>query len=281
MHDFNVTIPGFTIACRAWGDKNLPPMLALHGWLDNANSFAPLADFLKNKFYLIAIDLPGHGLSSHLAPGCNYHFIDGVFNIINIINALGYEKIHLSGHSLGACLASLVAGVIPDKLLSLTLIEALGPFSSPEQTCRAQLANYMQSYPKDIIEARPYESMELAAKARAKSGHLDIEFARILCQRGVEEINGAFFWRHDRRLLYPTPLRLTEMQIISCLEGIATKSCLIVADDGFEFNAMDMQNRINAVQDLIIINMPGGHHLHMENPDATSERLVAFYKTKD
>lgn len=276
MHEFNVSIPGFTIACKAWGDKSLPPMLALHGWLDNADSFAPLADFLKKEFYLIAIDLPGHGLSSHLAPGCNYHFIDGVFNVVTIINALGFEKIHLLGHSLGACLASLVAGVIPDKILSLALLEALGPFSSPENTCRTQLANYIQN---TVIEAKPYASMELAAQARAKNGRLPIEFARILCQRGVQKIQDDFFWCHDRRLLSPTPLRMTESQIISCLEGINTKSCLIIADDGFDFNKEAMQNRINTVKNLVVINMPGGHHLHMENPDVAGERLVAFCST--
>ena len=41
-HCFDLSIPGFTIACKAWGNANNPPMLALHGWLDNANSFARL-----------------------------------------------------------------------------------------------------------------------------------------------------------------------------------------------------------------------------------------------
>ena len=280
MDEFKIIVPGFTIACKTWGNKNQPPILALHGWLDNANSFAPLAAFLQNEFYLIAVDLPGHGLSSHLAPGCNYHFIDGIFNIVNIMNALGYEKLHLLGHSLGACLASLVAGVVPDKLSSLALIEALGPFSGPEQACRSQLANYVNYLGDDISGAKPYASMELAAKARAKSGHLPMEFARILCQRGVKEEQGKFFWCHDRRLVHPTPLRLTEMQIISCLEGIDTKSCLITADNGFEFNKADIQNRVNAVQNLAVINMPGGHHLHMENPGAVSEHLIRFYHRK-
>ncbi len=99
----------------------------------------------------------------------------------------------------------------------------------------------------------------------------------MLCQRGVKEEEGKFFWCHDRRLVQPTPLRLTEMQIISCLEGITTQSCLIVADDGLEYDKVDMQNRVNAVKNLDIINMPGGHHLHMEHPDTVGKHLVDFY----
>ena len=44
---------------------------------------------------------------------------------------------------MGACLASLIAGVATEQVLSLILIEGLGPFSQPEQTCRKQLAQYI------------------------------------------------------------------------------------------------------------------------------------------
>jgi pimeloyl-ACP methyl ester carboxylesterase len=39
------------------------PIIALHGFLDNSNSFKPLAEYLtSNKdCYIISIDLPGHG----------------------------------------------------------------------------------------------------------------------------------------------------------------------------------------------------------------------------
>src|SRR5262245_54247330 len=126
MKTLNLTIPGLTIACKCWGNPQNPPILALHGWLDNANSFDYLAPYLEDQYYLIAIDLPGHGHSSHIAQGAYYHFSDGIFTVIEIINALKLDKVHLLGHSMGACLASLVAGVTPDRFPSLFLIEGLG-----------------------------------------------------------------------------------------------------------------------------------------------------------
>ena len=143
MTTHTLTIPGFTIAYKTWGKSTNPPLIALHGWLDNANSFEPLAHYLQERFYLIAIDFPGHGYSSHLPQGCYYHFMDGVFNLIQIINALQLEQVHLLGHSMGACLASLVAGVAPERFLSLALIEGLGPFSHPAQTACKQLSDYL------------------------------------------------------------------------------------------------------------------------------------------
>ena len=66
MNTLTLSIPGFSIACKIWGNPDKPTILALHGWLDNANSFAPLATYLESDFQVVAVDLPGHGHSSHL-----------------------------------------------------------------------------------------------------------------------------------------------------------------------------------------------------------------------
>ncbi|KTD65909.1 alpha/beta fold hydrolase [Legionella spiritensis] len=274
-----LSIPGFTIGYKIWGHKQNPAILALHGWLDNANSFELLAPCLEQDFYVIAVDLPGHGYSSHLPAGCNYHFIDGIFILINILNALQLKKTHLLGHSMGACLASLAAGVAPERFHSLALIEAIGPFSHPERTCRSQLSNYLLQQLNEITkQEKHYASREDAAKARAKTGYLSLEHARILCERGVRKEGDVYYWQHDRRLLTPNPLRLTETQIISCLENIDVKTCLLLAEQGFNFDEEDMQRRINAVRDIEVVQYRGGHHLHMEQPDTVGQYLVDFFR---
>ena len=63
-----ISIPGFTIAAREWGAADGIPVLAVHGWLDNASSFQFLAPLLPQA-HIVAVDLPGCGLSSHRAPG--------------------------------------------------------------------------------------------------------------------------------------------------------------------------------------------------------------------
>lgn len=277
MKTLNLTIPGLTIACKIWGTANNPPIVALHGWLDNANSFDPLAKLLQEDYYLIAVDLPGHGHSSHLPLGSNYHFVDAIFVVLQILDALNIEKAHLLGHSMGACLASMVAGVAPDRLLSLNLIEGLGPLTHPADTTCQQLTNYMHYlYQQNNKPAKGYSSLEHAAKARSMKGYVSQEIANKLVERGITEKEDGFFWRHDRRLQAHSPLRMTEQQVLSCLKEIKTKALLIWASNGFAFDSELMQQRINALAHIRIEHLEGGHHVHMEQPSVVVRILREF-----
>jgi pimeloyl-ACP methyl ester carboxylesterase len=274
-----LNISGLSIACKIWGDSANPPIVALHGWLDNANSFDPIAAYLHNDYYFIAIDLPGHGHSSHLPDYSNYHFIDAIFLIIKVLNELKLDKVHLLGHSMGACLASLVGGIASDRFLSISLIEGLGPFSHPEKMAVSQLSNYLDyTTQKKIKKNKGYDSFEEACLARALRGYVSLDIAKILCQRALYEKHGQYYWRHDRRLLGPSPLYLTELQILSCLQKITAKTCLIWASKGFSFDSKLIQERVKAINNLKIEHFDGGHHIHMEQPETLARSLAAFYR---
>ncbi|CEG58023.1 alpha/beta fold hydrolase [Legionella fallonii] len=278
MNSQELVIPGLSIAYKTWGNPENPPIIALHGWLDNANSFDPLAEYLKNNYYFIAIDFPGHGHSAHLPQSSNYHFIDGIFIIVQIINALKLDKVHLIGHSMGACLASIVGGIAPNRFLSIGLIEGLGPFSHPDESACEQLTTYLDYLThQEIKKTKGYHEFEHAALARSLKGYVSFEIAKILCQRALVKKHGIYYWRHDKRLLAPSPLRMTEQQILSCLKQISAKTCLIWASKGFSFDSKLMQERIKTVSNLKIMHLDGGHHIHMEQPELVGQLLTDFY----
>ncbi len=280
MKVMELNISGLTIAYKAWGNPEHQPIIALHGWLDNANSFDYLANELQNNYYFIAIDLPGHGHSSHLPLSSNYHFIDAVFIVAQIINALKLKKVHLLGHSMGACLASLLAGITPERFLSVSLIEGLGPFSSPEDTACEQLSDYLNILThKKVKTPKGYSQFDSAALARAIKGYVSLDIAKLLCERGIREENGIYYWRHDRRLLEPSPLRMTEKQVLSCLQKITARTFLLWASEGFAFDSALIQERIKVVHHLKIAHLDGGHHIHMEKPEVVSQLLAEFYNT--
>ena len=279
MREFTIQIPGFSIAAKSVGDPSNPPMLALHGWLDNANSFDCIASSFSKHFHFIAVDLPGHGCSSHIAAGCHYHFIDGIGIVREILDALGHGSAHLLGHSMGACLASLVAGVLPKRCDSLFLIEGLGPLSAPSECCAQQLQAFYHYDRSNVnIPNRAYDSLQQASKARAKRGHVSLEIASILTQRGVKFIDGKYYWQHDKRLIQPSPLRLDETMTINCLQNINARTALIIASDGFDFGSSLFEKRVSSVKKIQTFKEQGGHHLHMENPQRMYAIAKQFYQ---
>lgn len=115
MHDFVLQTPLGAVAGLRNGRDGAPRVLALHGWLDNAASFVPLAPYL-DAVDLVAIDLPGHGRSAHLPPGADYSFAGALHSVLDAADALGWDRFGLLGHSMGAGIGSLVAAGCPQRI---------------------------------------------------------------------------------------------------------------------------------------------------------------------
>ncbi|MEZ5601350.1 MAG: alpha/beta fold hydrolase [Candidatus Competibacteraceae bacterium] len=96
--ELELQTPYLRLAARAWGPLDGVPVLALHGWLDNAASFDALAPLLPNT-RLVALDLTGHGRSEHRPAGVHYHFVDFIPDVVAAADALGWNRFALLGHS--------------------------------------------------------------------------------------------------------------------------------------------------------------------------------------
>ena len=84
------------------------PIIAMHGYLDNSNSFKPVAPFLvkdKSPYYLIAVDLPGMGFSSKIPDGLPYTLKFYLMAIRRVVLYFKLENFFLLAHSFGGSLA--------------------------------------------------------------------------------------------------------------------------------------------------------------------------------
>ena len=156
--EVQISVPWGHVQALHWPGTG-PNVLAVHGWLDNANSFVPLLrprgsppilhgaqagseagdaskaaqpsseqlsqeqEGLLNQLNIVAIDLPGHGRSSHKPRGSSYLLVDWVRDVHFVLKALGWEHVHMVGHSLGAGISNVFTSCFPEKVLSLTLLE--------------------------------------------------------------------------------------------------------------------------------------------------------------
>lgn len=280
--ELRIATPGGELTALQWGNADAPPLLALHGWLDNAASFARLAPLLAAHHRVIALDLPGHGHSAHLpAPARRYHIVDQVDCVLDFADALGLDRFDLLGHSLGAGIASLIASATPSRIASLVLIEGLGPLADDGSHTlgRWRDAHAQQTKPRRPLRVFPSLEMAVAARVAAGglAGGLDETEARPIVTRNLRKVDGGFVWRTDPRLRLATQLRIEEMLLRRLLAGIEAPTLLLLADPATPYLPTDMMNaRAACVADIRVERMPGPHHLHIRHPHEVAHWMRDF-----
>lgn len=271
--------PYLRLAARVWGPPDGVPVLALHGWLDNAASFDALAPLLPDA-RLAALDLTGHGYSGHRPRGVHYHLVDFVPDVMAAADALGWSRFALLGHSLGGGIASFVAATAPERVTRVAMVEGLGPPTSDPADSPVNLRkamDQMSALPRKRLPV--YPSREAAIQARREAGGLSWTAAAILVDRSIQRIGKGFGWRTDPRLRFVSPLYLTEAQILAYMGRIAAPALLICGADGYLVQRAYMRERYARIAGLSVHIVPGGHHPHLEDPEPCARLLRPFFAT--
>ncbi|MCL1636129.1 alpha/beta hydrolase [Luteimonas sp. SX5] len=278
MHDFALQTPAGTLAGLRNGREGAPRVLALHGWLDNAASFVPLAPYLDDVD-LVAIDLPGHGRSAHLAPGADYSFAYALHSVLDAADALGWERFALLGHSMGAGIGSLVAAGCPQRIERGVFIEALGALAEvPERTVARMREAVAATRALPGKRLRIFPDIEPAIRARMQANALSEPVARLLVERGVVAVEGGYVWSSDPRLTLPTMTRMTEPQIRDLVQGIECPARAIFADPAQPYLPDALRReRVALMPQGELVVLPGGHHLHMEQPQDVAAAIGDFF----
>jgi pimeloyl-ACP methyl ester carboxylesterase len=280
MNEISLDTARGPIAGLRSGRPDGPKLLALHGWLDNAASFVPLLPQLE-PFDLVALDLPGHGASAHRLPGYDYVFVDWIHDVLDVLDALGWPRASLLGHSMGGAIASVVAAAAPARVDKLALIEALGPLPGFPADAGAKLQQAVAARRAlDPARApRVIADVETAVDARLVASKMDRAAARLIVERNLRAVPGGVVWRSDPRLMLPSHVRSDESFVRSWLRAIEAPTLLIAADPSpAYFPAAARDARLAELRDGRLHVLAGGHHLHMEQADTVGGLLRDFLR---
>ena len=283
FREIDIRLPHLRFAARCWGPENGIPFLGMHGWLDNAATYDHIAPLLP-ELRLVSLDFHGHGFSDQLPPGISYHFADSIDLMFRVADQFGWKKFNLMGHSMGAAVAALMAGVFPERVQNTILIEGLGPFSRRDSFGPRALRLSMEGMKSIERKSMPlYPDLEAAVQARYKVGGMKLNSVRTLVQRGVRMVENGVTWASDPRLRVGSRTYFSEEQIIEFLKQIRCPTLLIHGDFYFQENP-DWQQRMRArceyVSDLQDALLPGGHHLHLDNPKPVAQAIRCFLKNR-
>jgi len=275
------------IACGGKETKD-NVVLCLHGWLDNAASFLPLMPYFESELAdkrVIAIDWPGHGNSSHRSIDAHYHFIDWVYDLLQLFEVNQWQQVDIVAHSMGGMVASAFAAAFPEKVKSLTLIDSIGFISNEAEQTTQQLRDGMLSrfngsalYNKQggTKKKRYHPSIDSAINARVSVSDLHFDHAKLIVERGLIKEVGGYRWRSDARLRNTSPYRLTLKQAQQFIRDITCPVQLIYGSDGIDMVSTGIKSFGDLFHNFSNVELTGGHHVHMEQPQKAVELIKYF-----
>ncbi|MGI2143734.1 alpha/beta hydrolase [Shewanella frigidimarina] len=287
VEEIQLPLAHITLAAKRYGQADKPVILALHGWLDNVDSFIPLAQAfalqgLFDKFQLMCIDWPGHGLSDHRPGRYPLHWVDYIYDLQAVIHSLSQETgpIILLGHSLGGIVASAYNACVADNIHKLILIEALAPLSESATQAKDRLRKGLQQqqrFNRQLARATPtYSSMDIAIQARHQLTGLALPWCEIITKRNMAVKDGHYSWRSDPRLKLDSLNRYTFEQVDALMTISDTPSLLIVGHDGFKQLTSSTEQANKWFSNINIVHLAGDHHLHMGNAEQVAKSIGAF-----
>lgn len=133
-----------------------PTLLLVHGFAADKDNWTRLARHLSDRFHLVAPDLPGHGESDRLE-SASYDIRSQVERLRAFRAALGLERFHLAGNSMGGHIAAAYAAAYPADVESLILLDAAG-VEAPEPS---ELSALLERGENPLVAASAEEFEEL------------------------------------------------------------------------------------------------------------------------
>ena len=265
FEEVRLRLPHIELAAHLFGPEDGQPVIALHGWLDNAMTFARLAPKLQG-LRIVALDLAGHGHSDHRPAGGSYAIWDYVHDVLQVAEQFGWQRFSLLGHSMGAIVSVLLAGAMPQRVERLALIDGLIPYTGEADTAPAKLGEALLAQLALADKRKPvYEQIERAVAARMQGvGAVSREAAELLAGRGLMPVPGGYTWRTDARLTLPSPLRLTKAHAAAFVHAVQCPVSLVLAEQGM-MQAQSGLTQLLAGLPFSVQSLPGGHHLHLDD----------------
>lgn len=275
-----IRVRGLRYHIRRWGDESKSAIILLHGWLDVSATFQLLVEPWLARWQVIAPDWRGLGYTDW-APG-GYWFPDYIADLEVILEHYSPRApVRLVGHSLGGQAASLYAGLRPQRVKQLVVLDAGLLPDTPPEAVPARFRGWLDQL-RALPEPKVYPSFDdLAARIRRTHPQLPEERARFIARcwgraDGYGRITLCADPKH--RLRGPNIYRAAESEAI-WKEVTAPTLFLDGERSLFRKNLGDTETarRRALFRDARSDIVPGaGHMLHFDAPEETAARIAVF-----
>ncbi|MBI1943679.1 MAG: alpha/beta hydrolase [Betaproteobacteria bacterium] len=276
-------IRGLRYHVRRWQGGPARRVVLLHGWMDVSASFQFLVDALGAEWDAFAPDWRGYGLSAWSGAD-SYWFPDYIADLDALLERIQPDApVNLVGHSLGANVAGLYAGIRPARVAKFVNLEGFGmPATRPEQAPR-RYARWLEELRVEP-RLRPYaDYTELADRMQRNNPRLPRERAEFLARHwGKDAPAGGVVLRSDpaHKLVNANLYRLDEAR--ACWERVTAPVLWVDASESetrtrMKLTAAELAERRNAFKNLQYEIVQGsGHMLHHDQPEVVAGLMRDF-----
>ncbi|XP_017485125.1 PREDICTED: serine hydrolase-like protein isoform X2 [Rhagoletis zephyria] len=292
FEDIRIKVPWGHIAGRWYGDRNLRPILAIHGWLDNLGTWDTLIPLLPQHIGILCIDLPGHGYSSKYPPGLPYHAMDYVNVIIRVMKEYEWEKVSLLAHSLGSIISFTYAALFPRTVDMIIAVDVIKAYYPPVEHA---INNLRANAEKMLLEEERIEKLTMYEPPsytyeqlkqvlyEGSQRSVEIDNCKYLLSRNItksRKFPDKYYFSRDGRVKIYTPFIGWPALYLEMAKRIKNVPYLVIKGTKSDYINEDS----NEVIDVLRQNNPhfefheidGTHHVHLNNPSECAAVITPF-----
>ena len=254
---------------------SVPKLVFLHGVMGYAANWRRIAKAFEDRFQVLVYDQRGHGRSFHPATG--YGPEDYAGDLGRIVDELGWDEIHLVGHSMGGRAAYHFAFQFPERVTRL-VIEDIGP--SMEPLAANQILKILDSVPVPFADKRTAKAwfdttfMEIFKDNRQKEGLAAYLYANLIENERKEAV-----WRFSEIGVRESVLQGRANDRWSEVTGLRMPTLLVRGELSKDLSREAFIEVQRANPRIEGVEIPGaGHWVHSDQPDLFISALAKFFR---
>jgi len=277
-----VDVRGLRHHVTRWAGTDPEPVFLLHGWMDTGDTFQFLADALPDSRTLLAPDWRGFGRSDWPVEG--YWFPDYFADLEALLDLFAPgAAVTLVGHSMGGNIATLYAGIRPQRVRRVVCIEGFGLARTRPDDAPGRYREWLEQV-RELPKFARFPSVESFAHLLARRNpRLTPERAAFIAGAWTEPLpDGGVQVRADPAHKRVNPVLYRREEAEACWREIAAPVLYVVAGQSDFLPRLGEDGRPENMARLIRRLEPcpiedASHMVHHERPEQLARQIEAFF----
>jgi pimeloyl-ACP methyl ester carboxylesterase len=262
----SLQVGGLALHALEWGEPGRPALCFLHGGSAHAHWFDAVVPAFVDRYHVLSLDQRGHGASQWAADQA-YATENFAHDLVGVMDALGWPRMTVIGHSMGGHNAMAFAAWHPERVDRLVVVDSRPAIPAE------RLQNMHRRGDRGPMRHETLDSALKSFRLLPRETVTDPRLLEHLARAGITEREGRFLYRFDpacngRR-------RPTDGWAL--LDRITAPTLLVRGEHSPILPremAADMLARLAHAR---LVEIPGTyHHLVLDAPGASARALEDF-----